>query len=272
MPMNESSHLLDRDLSSGSRRKRAILEETMETVNSMSPLAKSVILGGIDGVLSSVGLICGCVGGDVHWSSLLIAGFTIIVANAVNIGISEYLSSKAHRSFVLAEERRLLWTYKHNPEMRIRIMVDVFESKGMTKSDAEVVVKKMSQYESFFVSTMLTEELGLTHPDDDDSVLLLDSFVMFISFAGFGFVPLLPYWLIPLELLEADKVFAYSLGVSGALLFFLGGLKSTFKSNFGTIAWSYSSFEVLFMGAIIGILAYVVGQQLGSALGSNHTL
>ena len=63
MPMNESSHLLDRELSSGSRRKRAILEETMETVNSMSPLAKSVILGGIDGVLTSVGLICGCVGG-----------------------------------------------------------------------------------------------------------------------------------------------------------------------------------------------------------------
>ena len=119
----------------------------------------------------------------------------------------------------------------------------------------------------------------LTNIDDDHLVHynnifenLLDSFVMFISFAGFGFVPLLPYWLIPLELLEADKVFAYSLGVSGALLFFLGGLKSTFKSNFGTIAWSYSSFEVLFMGAIIGILAYVVGQQLGSALGSNHTL
>ena len=208
----------------------------------------------------------GCVGGGVESKSLLIAGFAVVIANSLNIGIGEYLSSQAHRRFVLAEERRLMWTFKHNPDLRIKLMSDVFESKGMTSNDAQVVVKKLSQYDSLFVSTMLTEELGLTHPEEDDAVLLLDSFVMLISFAGFGLVPLLWCCLVPLKLVSEENVFPYSMFLSAALLFFLGGLKATFKANFGSVAWSYSSFEVLFTGAIVGTLAYVVGSFINSIL------
>ena len=258
--MNENSGLLDHSWSSRNGSSTDIHGDTSK----LSPLAKSVILGGIDGIISSLCVICGCVGGNVEWKSLLIAGFSVIIANALNIGIGEYLSSQAHRRFVLAEERRLMWTFKQNPDLRIKLMSDVFESKGMTTNDAQVVVQKLSQYDSLFVSTMLTEELGLTHPEEDDAVLLLDSFVMLISFAGFGLVPLLSCCLVPLQLVDEDNVFSYTMLISAALLFFLGGLKATFKANFGSIAWSYSSFEVLFTGAVVGALAYVVGSFISS--------
>ena len=40
-------------------------------------------------------------------------GFSTIAASTIALGAGEYLSSKAHREFVLAEKRRELWEFKH---------------------------------------------------------------------------------------------------------------------------------------------------------------
>ncbi len=47
------------------------------------------------------------------WGMILLLGLSNLVANALNLGIGEYLSSKAHQEFVLAEKRRALWEFKH---------------------------------------------------------------------------------------------------------------------------------------------------------------
>ena len=65
----------------------------------------------------------------------------------------------------------------------------------MLLKDAEIVVNKMAQYETFFVNMLVTEELGIRIPDQDDEYLLKDSFVMFVSYFGFGSIPLLVYFL-----------------------------------------------------------------------------
>jgi DNA damage-binding protein 1 len=52
-------------------------------------------------------------GGELPWTVVVLLGLSTLVANALSMGIGEYLSSKAHREFVLAEKRRALWEFKH---------------------------------------------------------------------------------------------------------------------------------------------------------------
>ena len=73
-------------------------------------------------------------------------------------------------------------------------MVMRFIARGMGKVDAELCVAKMAQYETFFVNLMVTEELGLRLPDDDDGKLLTDAFLMTVSFGLFGSLPLVVYF------------------------------------------------------------------------------
>ena len=57
-----------------------------------------------------------------------------------------------------------------------------------------------------------------------------EGFIMFLSFAGFGAMPLLGYVVIPVAFpnLGADRLFLAACIVTGLVLFFLGSVKSRF--------------------------------------------
>jgi hypothetical protein len=63
----------------------------------------------------------------------------------------------------------------------------------MSKDDAEDVIHKMAKYDDFFVNLMMNEELGLQVPSTEDDDTLKEGFLMFLSFAIFGAMPLLGY-------------------------------------------------------------------------------
>jgi vacuolar iron transporter family protein len=152
------------------------------------------------------------------------------VCVCLTVGAGEYLSSKAHRDFVLTEKRREQWEYKNYKEGEIKEMVLLFSQRGMSTPDAEIVVKKMAEYEEFFVNLMVTEELGLQLPDEDDVGLLKDGLVMFLSFAFFGTIPLLPFLLGLLHMDISDQTIAMvAVGATALALFLLGSIKSTFR-------------------------------------------
>jgi len=48
-------------------------------------------------------------------------------------------------------------------------MIDLYESKGMSREDAEVVIRRMAKYPDFFVDIMMIEELELQVPGEDDN-------------------------------------------------------------------------------------------------------
>ena len=59
---------------------------------------------------------------------------------------------------------------------------------------------------------------------------LREGFIMFLSFAGFGAMPLLGYVVIPATFpdLGEDSLFLAACIVTGLVLFFLGSVKSKF--------------------------------------------
>lgn len=219
---------------------------------------KSLVFGGYDGIISSLAIVCGCAGANLSWKVVVVLGVASTISNSFSTGLSEFLSSKAHREFIQAEKRREMWEFKHYKDHEITEMVNRFESRGMARRDAEQVVGRMAQYEGFFVGLMVSEELGLQLPEDDDALLITDAFVMFISFAAFGAIPVLLYCLGPLQLMSEKNLFLVAASVSLAVLVVLGIVKSTFSAS----NWLLSAMETLFVGVACSAIAYFVGQQL----------
>ena len=50
------------------------------------------------------------------------------------------------------------------PEGEVSEMIALFESRGMSHSDATEVITRMAKYKTFFLNLMMTEELALPVP------------------------------------------------------------------------------------------------------------
>lgn len=75
----------------------------------MGDYVKSMIFGGLDGILTSFAIVAGAAGGRLPVEVVLVLGFSNIFADAFSMGMGEYLSSKAHNEFVLKEKERETW-------------------------------------------------------------------------------------------------------------------------------------------------------------------
>lgn len=134
-------------------------------------------------------------------------------------------------------------------------MVKCFVSRGMGKADAVLCVGKMAQYEGFFVSLMVSEELGLQLSEDDDAVLLTDAFIMALAFAGFGCLPLIVYCFGQWDIADDKTMFYTAAAITAVIMFILGSMKSSFSSVF----WVYSGTETVLLACATSGVAYALG-------------
>lgn len=134
-------------------------------------------------------------------------------------------------------------------------MVTRLERRGMTRPDAQAVVSKMAQYENVFVNLMVIEDLGLQISDEDENLFLLDAFVMFISFACVGLLPVAVLLIGSASKLPSFEIFGLSITLALVLLGVLGMIKSSFSSSSSL----YSVVEAVVLGAICTAVAFGLG-------------
>lgn len=224
-------------------------------------LLKPIIFGGLDGILTAFAIVAGAAGGALDPSVVLILGFSNIFADALSMGVGEFLSSKAENEWILSEREREMWEMDNYPEGEVQEMIDIYVEKGMGREDAEMVIHAMSKYKDFFVDVMMAEELELRVPDDDHvRTSMKEGFIMFWSFAIFGSLPLLGYVIIPVSFpeLEEESLFASACIVTGVVLFIMGCV----KSNFSATSWYFSGMETLLLGGACATVAYTIGQYV----------
>lgn len=165
---------------------------------------------------------------------------------------------------MMQERQREFWEYDHYLEGEIAEMVELYVERGMSRQDAETVVKLISPHRAFFVDVMTVEELGLAIPADDDSPWK-DGLVTFSSFVIFGTVPLLGFVIFPI--LFPDASHGGRLLVACALtmftLFLLGAVKSHFSPK---PAWR-SGLEMVAIGMFVATVGYVVGSVTTNLVG-----
>eukprot|EP00924_Labyrinthula_sp_SR-Ha-C_P015620 maker-scaffold_4-snap-gene-5.68-mRNA-1 protein AED:0.22 eAED:0.22 QI:60/1/1/1/1/1/2/737/293 len=228
---------------------------------------KSIVYGGLDGILTIFAIITGAAGGSLGFETVLVLGWSNLLANAISMGIGDVVSTLAYHEHVLQERARECWELENYPEGEIEEMVDLYESKGLERSKAAEVIEIMARYKDLFLDTMVSQELGLVVPKEDEDPYK-EGFVTFLSFLVFGGVPLMGYVLAPwlFDITEDDESFLFRLSclLTMIVLFLLGCCKSFFCSS----RWWYSGTEFVLLGGATALVSYGVANAV-SLLGKD---
>mmetsp|Transcript_20586 Transcript_20586/g.37003 ORF Transcript_20586/g.37003 Transcript_20586/m.37003 type:complete len:266 (-) Transcript_20586:266-1063(-) len=210
---------------------------------------KPLIFGGLDGILTSFAIVAGAAGGSMPIPVVLVLGFSNIFADALAMGVGEFLSSKAENEWILSERRRENWEMENYPEGEIEEMIDIYEKRGMSREDATQVINTMSKYKDFFVDIMMAEELALQVPEEDHKTeSMKEGVVMFCAFATFGSLPLLGYVIIPALFPNSGEevLFSAACVITGMVLFGMGCVKSIFRYVFFSLHQPFLDYMSVF--------------------------
>lgn len=221
---------------------------------------KSIIFGGLDGIITTFSIVAGVAGADLSPEVVLVFGFANLLADGLSMGFGDYLSSKAELDYAKTERARELWEYDNFPEGEKEEMVEIYMKNGFSEEKARKAIDILSTNKDFFVDHMMVHELGIMPPAEDESPAK-DGLITFVSFLIFGFIPVLAYLVVPRS--DPSVAFAVACVLTGATLFILGVVKGKLSGN----SMIRSGFMVLLNGAIAAAAAYLIGWALGKATG-----
>lgn len=218
---------------------------------------KSIVYGGLDGIVTTFAVVAGSVGGELSLKVILILGFSNLLADGFSMAVGDYLSTKSQNEYEkMIRQNEQLEIVNHH-EQEVKRMMNSFVDQGVEKEDADLIVKTLAKYEEPFVKQVRKEKYGT---DSIEELPLKNALATFLSFSLFGVVPLLTYvFSLGLPILVQNSFLIASILI-GITLFILGAVKS--KINHSN--WLKSGIEMLVVGGLAAIVAYVVGVVLGN--------
>ncbi|KAG5475774.1 hypothetical protein CUR178_03487 [Leishmania enriettii] len=228
--------------------------------SSASEYIKSVVFGGLDGIMTTFAIISAAAGGGGTYATVLIFGFSNVIADGFSMGFGEYVSGEAERENAISERRREEWEVENSFDLEIDEMVQIYMARGLSFDDANTIVAIISKDPKMFVDFMMVEELGLLVDLDDVDGPKKQGAVMFASFALFGSVPLLAY--LPGKGEGTDAVFFVSCILTMASLVFLGSVKGYLVG----VNMVRSALLMVLNGVISGLVSFLAGHLIEMAL------
>ena len=236
--------------------KRAHDAKVHEPHGASGKYIKSFVYGGLDGVITTFAVVAGVAGASLAAKIVLILGFANLVADGISMAIGDYLSTRAENDYNRAEREREAWEVENYPQGEKKEMIELYQEKGISEEDARQVVEILSKHKEAWVDVMMKEELGII---EDNHSPAKNALVTFIAFAVFGFVPLLTYVTANFVPGIGPYSFLTACVLTGTTLFLLGALKSRVVGT----KWYRSGIEMLLVGGIAAVVAYIVGVILG---------
>jgi len=217
---------------------------------------KSMVYGGLDGIVTTFAVVAGVNGASLPAGVVLILGFANLVADGLSMAIGDYLSSKSEREYQKAERAREQWEVDNYPEGEKKELQELYEAKGVPADDARQMVETVARHPKAWVDIMMVEELGIL---PDEASPLKNALTTFVSFGFFGFIPLVATILARSVPFLAANTFVASSALVGVTLFTLGAAKTKVTGR----PWLGSGLETLVVGGITAAAAWGVGKLLG---------
>jgi predicted membrane protein (TIGR00267 family) len=168
------------------------------------------------------------------------------------MGSGAYLAAKSEREIYEAEIARKRADLQANPEDGVLELALIMETKGLPEEDARKYAEHLGKDPDALLKMLAAEELNLTEEALSNPVVSAISGS--VSTAIGAFIPIIPFfWLSGLEAVYVAAI------ISLIAHFAVGAAKTiiTVRSM-----WS-SGFEMTLVGAIEGIVTYVIGVGLG---------
>jgi vacuolar iron transporter family protein len=206
-------------------------------------------LGAIFGIVSGVS---GATLGNSHY--VLLAGIAGMIASALSMGSGAYLGAKSEREIYEAELEREREAIEMNaPEAR-ELLSLYYQVKGLPEDDADHFVDHIAQNKEQFLRALATERLSTT--EDGLRKPLISALSAALSTAVGAFIPVIPFFFV-----AGYEAIIISAIVSLAAHFAVGAAKSLITVR----SWWASGLEMTGVGAVEGIVTYVIGIGLGHA-------
>lgn len=218
---------------------------------------KSIVYGGLDGIVTTFAVVAGSVGGELSLKVILILGFSNLLADGFSMAVGDYLSTKSQNEYEKMIQKNEQLEIVHHQEQEVKRMINSFVEQGVEKEDADLIVNTLAKYEEPFVKQVRKEKYGT---ESIEEWPLKNALATFLSFSLFGVVPLLTYvFSLGFPFLVQNSFLIASI-LTGIILFILGAV----KSNINHSNWLKSGIEMLTVGGLAAVVAYVAGFVLGN--------
>jgi len=247
---------------------------------------KSLVFGGMDGIITTFAVVAAVKGGDLPVKTVLIMGFANLFADGLSMGFGDFLSSEAEGIFAESERKRERWELENYEEGEKKEMVELYtdgeygggreKGKGLKPEEAQQVIDIMARNKEFFVDIMMVEELGIM-PPEDTMAAAKGGFVTFCSFLFFGCIPLIVYVITAISLgteksaEKGDLMFGLAVLFTCLALLALGAVKGVVTSDkawelCGIPTYTRPALWTLLNGGTAAAISYLVGWGIEEAI------
>lgn len=235
-------------------------QEHLKIEHATSPISlylREIVYGGSDGIVTTFAVVAGFAGasGGEDFSTtmpvlaVLLFGLANLFADGSSMALGNFLSLRADKDLYGSHESKERHEVKNNPYMEWTETVHILKQKGFSIDDAKKMADIYQKNEKAWVEFMMTYELEMPNPENDNPILA--SLATFTAFIIFGFVPLLPYMLFN------GDVHHFQLSIIFTILALL--LLGLLRWRVTGILLKRSVFEIVSLSGTSAIIAFIVG-------------
>ena len=212
-------------------------------------------LGAIFGIVSGVAGATEASPSGAHY--VLIAGLAGMIASALSMGSGAYLAAKSEREIYEAEYEREREAVEYNESEACELLSLTYQVRGLTAEDADHFVGHIAEKKEQLVEVLARERLHIS--EEGLSKPWVSATSGALSTAVGAFIPVLPFFFmsgIPAIVVAAiiSLIAHFAVGASKSLV--------TIRS------WWASGLEMTAIGAIEGVVTYIIGIGIGHLAGS----
>ncbi len=211
------------------------------------------IYGVNDGLGAIFGIVSGVSGATLGNSRyVLLAGIAGMVASALSMGSGAYLAAKSEGEIYEAELAREREAIEMNGIEARELLSLYYQVKGLPQEDAERVVEHIAKDPEQMLRALASERLNST--EEALSNPMTSALSGALSTAVGAFVPIIPFFFM-----NGYPAVIASAVISLIAHFAVGAAKSLITVR----SWWGSGFEMTAVGAVEGVVTYVIGIGLG---------
>ncbi len=181
-----------------------------------SSILRPSVFGATDGLVANVSLIMGVAGassGDAH--TVVLAGVAGLMAGCFSMAVGEYISVRSQHELLDYQVELQRQQLRHTPEQERAILVEIYESRGLSRADAKFIVDRLLAKPKRALDTFVRDEIGLSAKTMGSPVTAAVGSL--VAFAVGASVPLAPFLL-----LSGAAAFALTIAATLCALFLVG--------------------------------------------------
>lgn len=213
-----------------------------------------VVFGANDGIITTFAVVAGATGAELATVVVIILGFANLVADGLSMGLGNYLGKRSELDYNRGQREKEKWEIENLRGIEVKEVRGIFARYGFVGADLDRAVEIVTNDKKAWVDLMMIEELGIV--EDGGGTPAKHAVVTFISFAAAGLAPLIPYIIG----ITGKLAFMLSIAFSIVMLFTTGALRAKISPR----AWWRAGFEMLIIGTVAAVAAYIVGKLLES--------